>query len=303
MSNASTNTLELRALRALDVPLKEVSGICLRHDPDGRMTLVAVGDRRAKLAVARIAGDREGTPNWKTIDLMKVDGSKFPEEDPQIEAVCADGAQHVLLLQEQPPRAEWIDLDAKRVVAKIKLLMEGKDELSQAWSDPTGSGGEGAVLLPNGHLLIAKEKHPAAFIEFGPEGSRPQGLVQGGGLADGARWPIDEGKHRFVALEVWWPDAALQSACADFSDLDIGPDGRLYVLSDKSQSIARLADLVPGESTIVLTKAWRLKDLAGKPEGLSFAETGHAFVALDTKKKANNLVLLGPPIAVRDTGS
>jgi hypothetical protein len=33
--------------------------------------------------------------------------------------------------------------------------------------------------------------------------------------------------------------------CADFSDLEIGPDGRLYLLSDQSASIARLDDLPP----------------------------------------------------------
>ena len=47
---------------------------------------------------------------------------------------------------------------------------------------------------------------PAAFIEFGPPHSRSRGLVRGGALADGERWPIKKGHHRFVALAIWLPD-------------------------------------------------------------------------------------------------
>jgi hypothetical protein len=62
------------------------------------------------------------------------------------------------------------------------------------------------VLLPGGHLLVAKEKKPAAVIEFGPPQSESRGLVRGGALADGERWPIKKGHHRFVALASWLPD-------------------------------------------------------------------------------------------------
>ncbi len=49
------------------------------------------------------------------------------------------------------------------VVASIDLAVEGRGEIARAWSDPKGSRGEGIVLLPGGHLLVAKEKKPAAF--------------------------------------------------------------------------------------------------------------------------------------------
>jgi hypothetical protein len=49
-----------------------------------------------------------------------------------------------------------------------------------------------------------------------------------------------------VALAIWRPDKALGKTCADFSDLEIGPDGYLYLLSDKSATIARIDDLKPG---------------------------------------------------------
>ena len=140
-----------------------------------------------------------------------------------------------MLLQETPPRVELINPKVSKMVASIDLAVEGR-EVAQSWSDPEGSRGEGMVLLPGGHLLIAKEKKPA-FIEFGPPNSRSQGFVRGGGLANGERWPIKNGRHRFVSLAMWLPDKKLAKTCADFSDLEIGPDGCLYLLSDKSATI------------------------------------------------------------------
>jgi len=153
------------------------------------------------------------------------------------------------------------------------------------------------VLLPDGHLLVAKEKKPAALIEFGPPNSRSRGLVRGGALANGERWPIKKGRHQFVALATWYPDETLAKTCADFSDLEIGPDGCLYLLSDKSSTIARLDDLPATGGTAALLDAWRLGDLDGKPEGLAFTAQGRPIVGLDTRKARRNLVLLEPALA------
>jgi hypothetical protein len=146
-------------------------------------------------------------------------------------------------------------------------------------------------------LLVAKEKKPAAFIEFGPPHSRSRGLVRGGGLSGGERWPIKKGHHRFVALAIWLPDKALAKTCADFSDLEIGPDGYVYLLSDKSSTIARLDGLPAGGGTAALLDAWHLGDIKGKPEGLAFTAQGRAIVGLDTRKARRNLVLLEPVVA------
>ena len=195
-------------------------------------------------------------------------------------------------------RVELIDPKALKVVASIDLAVEGRGEIARSWSDPKGSRGEGTVLLPGGHLLIAKEKNPAAFIEFAARPrSRSRGLVLGGALADGERWPIKRGHRRFVALAIWRPDKTLAKTCADFSDLEIGPDRCLYLLSDKSATIARLDDLPAGGGTAGLLDAWRLGDLDGKPEGLAFTAHGRAIVGLDTHKPRRNLVLLEPVVA------
>jgi hypothetical protein len=297
MGNRKSNKNKLRVSRVVDVPLHEVSGICLRRGRNGRLSLIAVGDRMAKIAwfsEPRRDGDRI---KWHTREIMKLSGSLLPEDDSQIEAVCADGIGRVLLLQETPPRVELIDPKALKVVASIDLAVEGRGEIARSWCHPKGSRGEGMALLPGGHLLISKEKKPAAFIEFGPPHSRSRGLVRGGALADGERWPIKKGHHRFVALAVWLPNKILARTCADFSDLEIGPDGYLYLLSDKSFTIARLDDLAAGGGTASLLAAWRLGDLDGKPEGLAFTREGRAIVGLDTRKPRRNRLLLEPEVA------
>jgi hypothetical protein len=295
--NGKLNKNQLRVRRVVDVPLREVSGICLRRSRSGRMFLIAVGDRVAKIAWFSQPRDDGERINWHTKNIAKLSGSTLPKRDSQIEAICADGLGRFLLLQETPPRVELIDPEALKVVASIDLAVEGPGEIARAWCDPKGSRGEGMVLLPGGHLLVAKEKKPAAFIEFGPPHSRSRGLVRGGALADGERWPIKKGHYSFCALAIWLPDKTLAKTCADFSDLEIGPDGCLYLLSDKSSTVARLDDLAAGGGTAALLDAWRLGDLDGKPEGLAFTAQGRAIVGLDTRKARRNLVLLEPAVA------
>ena len=105
------------------------------------------------------------------------------------------------------------------------------------------------------------------------------------------------GEHRYVALATWLPDRRLSKACHDFSDLEVGPDGHLYLLSDKSGSIARLSDLPADGGAVSALDSWRIPHLKGKPEGLAFTPNGRALVALDTRQARHNLVLLDPPIA------
>ena len=297
VKNGKSNKNRLRVSRVADIPLHEVSGICSRRSRNGGRSLIAVGDRAAKIAWFALPGSDDDHIDWHTSNIAKLSASMLPEHDPQIEAVCADGLGRILLLQENPSRVELIDPEASKALALIDLVVEGHDEFARAWSDPKGSRGEGMALLPGGHLLIAKEKKPAAFIEFGPPNSQSRGLVRGGALANGKRWPIKNGRHRFVALAIWLPDKILAKTCADFSDLEIGPDGCLYLLSDKSCTIARIDDLHAGGGTASLVDAWWLGDLDGKPEGLAFTAQGCVVVGLDTREPRRNLVLLEPAVA------
>ena len=109
MGNGKSNKNRLRVRRVVDVPLREVSGICLRRGRNGQMFLIAVGDRVAKIAWFSQPRSDGGRIDWHTSNIAKLSGSMLPKRDSQIEAVCADGLGRVLLLQETPPRVELID--------------------------------------------------------------------------------------------------------------------------------------------------------------------------------------------------
>ena len=288
--------------RTEDVPLREVSGICLRRGPNGTMQVVAIGDRAAVGAWTLVPDQPGGPLAWQTAPLTGLTGTRIPADDPQIEAVCADGTGRVLLLQESPARVELVDPPVGRVIAGIDLQVPAGHPLAASWADPDGSRGEGAAFMANGHLLVAKEKDPPALIEFGPAGATATGFraaaTEGGAaLPGGSSWPVEPGEQSFVLLAAWTPDRALARACRDLSDLEVGPDGRLYVLSDRSQSVARLGDLDPADPVARAEATWELPHLDGKPEGLAFTPGGRAMVALDTKEPRRNLVLLDPAIA------
>ena len=66
------------------------SGRKTRSD-NGRMFLIAVGDRVAKLAWFSLSGSEDVRIDWHTPSIAKLSGSKLPRHNSQIEAVCADG--------------------------------------------------------------------------------------------------------------------------------------------------------------------------------------------------------------------
>src|SRR6516164_1196913 len=127
-----SNKNRLRVRRVVHVPLREVSGICLGRSDNGRMFLIAVGDRAAKIAWFSLSGSEEVRIDWHTRSIAKLSGSKLPKHNPQIEAVCADGGGRILLLQETPPSVELIDPEALEAVASIDLVVEGRDDIARA---------------------------------------------------------------------------------------------------------------------------------------------------------------------------
>ena len=59
----------LRVRRVVDVPLREVSGICLRRGRNRRMSLIAVGDHAAKVAWFSLSRSDEGRICWHTRNI------------------------------------------------------------------------------------------------------------------------------------------------------------------------------------------------------------------------------------------
>lgn len=268
---------KLRVLDIGDVPLREVSGLACRG-----AQLLAVGDHEPAL----FSAEKSSWPlRWTGTDLS---GLGLPDGGVQFEAIEPLGGDGALVLQEQPARVLYLDLVETSLVGEIHLEVPDGHRLRQAWLGDRSSRGESLVLTGAGHLLVVKEKDPAAILEFGPAGHAPVGWQRGRDVAGPSR-----GENTYTALATWWLDKTLAKRLPDISEATVGPDGCLYLLSDQGSSIARLPDLIdPGCDAVDAVATWRI---AGKPdnaEGLVILDDGTPLVALDTKSPRRNLLRL-----------
>ncbi|MGI9123296.1 MAG: hypothetical protein ACR2JM_00885 [Mycobacterium sp.] len=268
---------KLEVLDVADIPLREVSGLAI----SGR-TLLAVGDREPAIFTAPL----EPFPlRWEGIDLS---GLNLPEGGTQFEAVQPTGEHTVLILQEQPARVLHIDLAARALIGTLALEVPDGHRLRQSWLGDRSSRGESLLLADRGHLLVVKEKDPAAILEFGPAGEAPVGWRRGGPTV-----PPTAGDATFTELATWWLDDRLAKQLPDISDATVGPDGCLYLLSDQGTAIARMPDrLDPEGGTVDADAVWRIAGHPENPEGLVILPDGTPLVGLDTKGPKRNLLRL-----------
>lgn len=288
------------------IPLAEVSGLTLVRAGDGAATLVAVGDRSGTVATATL---EDGAPSgWATHDLGAHLGIVPEHGRAQLEAVAADGAGGVLLVQEWPNRGEYIVVPEARVAAEIWLTMPspaddeqpGLAELRESWLDADGSHTEGVVLLRDEHLLVVKEKDPTALVEFGPAGERPGGFQADRWLEPGRPWLSDPSDRELTALAAWYPQESLAEECPDLSDAEPAAS-RLVLLSDQGSAVALVPGQLPAEhpfdgrfdAELVI----RVKKIADKPEGIAMLPEGDVVIACDRKsKKKDNLFVVAKSV-------
>ena len=208
----------------LSAPLPELSGLARHGD-----ILYAVGDSASEVLAIPIANGVPAIDRAKTIAIAlgsTVNGS-------QLEAIAFDDAGLCWVLQEDPATVTVIDL-AKGVVRRtFRLELPAGHPLADAWNTKPNARGEGLFLLPNGHVLVAKQKSPAALIEFAPAGEVPTGARLGPReLPPGATEVL-------VATAYWLLDAS------DVNDLAPGAGGSLWALSDADHTLCHIAALVP----------------------------------------------------------
>ena len=270
---------KLKVLDVADVPLREVSGLALHG---GR--IFAVGDHDPVVFSALL----EPWPlRWQGTDLAALD---LPEGGVQFEALQPTGEHTVLVLQEQPARVLHIDLSTPALVGTLLLEVPEDHRLREAWLGDRSSRGESLVLTERGHLLVVKEKDPPAILEFGPPGDAPVGWRRGV-----VPVPPAPGDAALTVLATWWLGEEMQSRLPDISDATVGPDGRLYLLSDKGSAIARLPDsLDPQGGTVEPVGVWRIAGKPENPEGLVILADGSVVIGLDTKAPRRNLLRLEP---------
>jgi hypothetical protein len=281
----------LKIERTADIPLPEVSGICLFRRPGGDLVLVAIGDASAILVAAPVVDDRLG--DWQEHDLAAAAPGIITPGGIQVEGVDGDAAGMLLLLREQPSQALVADTVARRLVTTVELDVP-RGPVARAWEKGVNSRGEGLVLLDGGHLLVVKEKDPPALLEFGPAGATPGGFGPDRILGPGASWQVPSGEAvRYEALATWLLDDDLADDVGDVSDLAVDASGHLHLLSDQRARLVRLApELRDGK--LVADVVATIEGKPDKAEGLVMLPDGRALVALDTKRPRENLLLVEP---------
>jgi uncharacterized protein YjiK len=250
-----------------DVPLREVSGLAVQGN-----RLLAVGDHDPVVFSAELGS---WPLQWHGIDLTSLG---LPEGGAQFEAIESVGDHTVLVLQEQPARILHLDLARPAVIGMSELVVPEGHPLREAWLGDRSSRGESLLQRADGSLLVIKEKDPPAILEFGPIGEPSLEVVR-----------------------TWWLGEDTVAALPDISDVTLGPDGRLYVLSDQGSAIGRLPAALPvGADSVDVEAVWRIAGKPAKAEGLVFLSDGTPLVALDTKAPRENLLRLEPlPLAAQ----
>ncbi|TFH19291.1 MAG: hypothetical protein E4H05_04790 [Acidimicrobiales bacterium] len=280
----------------IDLPVVEASGLTVRRADQGSVVIV-IGDRTADLGACRIDDDG-ALGDWITIDLSELPGWPLPDGDSQFESIAADGGSLVALMCEDPPIVLVADTVTRELRAEIALTAPKGSLLDGQWDD-SSSRGEGLVLLRGGRLLVAQEKRPRALIEFGPIGAAAQGLSAGDFLGPDESWKAPHGQVEFVPLSVWKLKGGAQDALGDISSIGAGVDGSLWLLSDKSQRVDRLALDDPlstdADRITELAEIWDLPDGVVKPEGIAALGDGRVLVAMDTRSTSGNGMIVTRP--------
>lgn len=247
----------LRALAKWDLPLEEVSGLALRRN--GSSTeLLAVGDSLSSVLASEVT--TQGPGEFVVHDLRDV-----ARDNAQFEAVAVDDLGRVAVLQESPKVVTIVELGANTVVSRFELVA-GEHHDPSGWGKREDGQGEG-LLHHRGAWLVGKEKRPAGLLAFEPPSN--------GSAFASAWWSLDE--------------------LNDLSDVCLGPDGHIYVLSDQSECIARLGRLDPDGGEARLEHVWRLD--VENAEGLVLLDDFTALVAIDQKSARGNLLVFPPLIA------
>ena len=278
-------TTELTVRDVFDLQLREVSGICERAAGGGRpRQLLAIGDDSHHLLVGDL--EPEVPASFARHDL-----------EPLLAAAgvrIGRSSQWEFVLREVPGTVFVFDPALERLLHVLPLTVEDDPGEQRAWDADENALGEGLLLLRNGHLFVVKEEKPRQLLEFGLPGERAQGLHADLLIADSGHFPTpDEPAATFHMLSSWDLGGEALERVGDLSDVTVGPDGRVYLLSDESRCIARLQDRVPPESgTVAVDRIWGLPDRLHQPEGLVITAGWDVLVATDHTEERENLFLL-----------
>lgn len=265
------------------IPIPEVSGLAQVPRDSPGIDVYAVGD--SSYRIGRVVLDAPSdSARIDTIDATQLFGGNNTAPS-QWEAAATDGRGRLCVLAEVSSHVSCFAEDLQTLSASFTLDPSNLKNLKKLWNKDPNSRGEGMILMKQGHLLLLKEKKPSLLVEFGPAGESPIGYGPDTFLAPGEEF-VRPTQNRLVALKAWAFSKHLAALAKDASDLAVGPNGRLYMLSDQSAIVIRLEGrLKPEQAEVHASAAWKLPAEIVKPEGLVIDKEMHPWVAVDHKEE------------------
>jgi uncharacterized protein YjiK len=286
---------ELSVRDVYDLQLREVSGICERAAGDGRpRQLLAIGDDSHHVLVGDLEPEVPDTFARHDLEPLLAEAGVRSGRSSQWEGVDTDETGRVFVLREVPGTVFVFDPALERLLHVLHLTVEDDPGEQEAWDADENALGEGLLLLDNGHLFVVKEEKPRQLLEFGLPGEQAEGLHHNLLISDTGRFPTpEEATATLHMLSAWDLGGEALERVGDLSDVTVGPDGRVYLLSDESRCIARLQPTVPPESgTVAVDRIWGLPERLHQPEGLVITPAWDVLVATDHPERRENLFLL-----------
>jgi hypothetical protein len=286
---------ELDVAMVWDLDLREVSAICERPAGHGRpRQVLAVGDQTHYILVGELRAGGPGRFERHDIAPLLADAGLRTPESSQWEGIDTDATGRVFVLREVPGTVLVFDAALQTLLHVFPLTVEDDPAELAEWEADDNALGEGLLLLRNGNLFVVKENKPCQLLEFGLPGARPEGMNDALLVAHASEFPTPlEHRVTFRLLTGWDLGGAAMDRIGDLSDVTVGPDGRIYVLSDESRCIARLqATLAPDDHLVEVDRIWHLPDRLRQPEGLAITRDWEVLVATDHDEPRENLFLL-----------
>jgi hypothetical protein len=286
---------ELHVTEVWDLDLREVSGICERPAGHGRgRELLAVGDQTHEVLVGELRPGGHGRFERRDLAPLLAGAGLRTPEDSQWEGIDSDATGRVFVLREVPGTVFVFDAALEALLQVFPLTVEDDPAEAESWEADQNALGEGVLLLRNGNLFVVKEDRPRQLLEFGLPGARAQGLREDLPIAHAGEFPTpEEARVTFRLLTAWDLGGEAAERIGDLSDVTVGPDGRIYLLSDESRCIARLqATLDPEDPRVEVDRIWGLPDRLVQPEGLVITRDWEVLVATDHDEPRENLFLL-----------
>ena len=309
----SARVSSLDVVQSFTPDLPEISG--LTTVPPGQETLgtqvLAVGDKRPGFVSIDTgkSGDsgqihRFGDGLRHRYSLCHPDsGEKCKRMDKALvsdwEAIAVDGGGQLFLLQEFSSSVYVLDRKSLAVRERFRLDFSATD--NRRWQNSPirkkirdKSLGEGMVLMRDGHLLVARERYPAALIEFGPAGDEPLGIGPASWLRPGESFPLDRAARsptgrQLVPLHIWQRPPG--SKC-DISDLAVNGAGHLHLLSENCRKITSYAALPASTSLLQKVDGWLIPSAIQSPEALAFDHLGRFILGSDIKSGKPSLFIV-----------